>query len=106
MIKINFIYIIGKIIDLFMSAYIQYQQNQIIKHIQFCGTNSQIAYPFQIRGRENIVLGNDVSIGLNATLFCTRAKIVFHDKSFSGPNLTIITGDHPYIIGEYMYDLR
>lgn len=60
------------------------------------GQDSSVAYPFNIIGAENLEIGNDVSIGNNSTIYCTRAKCVFRDHSFTGPNLTIITGNHAF----------
>ena len=72
-----------------------------------CGSESVIAYPFTVSGNmSNLILGKDVSIGPGATLYTKYAKIIIGDKSFSGPNLTIITGDHPYLKGIYMRDIR
>ena len=39
-------------------------------------------------------MGHDVYLGPGATLLTTRAKIIVGDYVMSGPNLTIITGDH------------
>lgn len=54
-----------------------------------------------------IHIGNHVSLGSGSTIFATRAHCYIGDKTFSGPNLTIMTGDHPYDIkGNYMLDCR
>lgn len=39
-------------------------------------------------------MGHDVYLGTGTTLLTTRAKIQVGDYVMSGPNLTIITGDH------------
>lgn len=65
-----------------------------------------IVPPFTIMGAKNIHIGRDVSIGRDALFMSARAKIYIGDKSFSGPGLTIITGDHPYLVGSYMRDIR
>ena len=53
-------------------------------------------------GEQNLFIDDDVSIGPNATIYCTRAKCIFGQHSFTGPNLTIITGDHAYWVGTPM----
>jgi len=78
----------------------------ILQSFAVVSEGCSIAYPFNILGAKNIYLGRDVSIGSAATLFSKNAKIYFGDKSFSGPNLTIITGDHAYYVGKYMADCR
>ena len=83
------------------------KQTRLMNSLGECGVNSVIAYPFIAAGNmSHIKLGNDVSIGPGATLYTKYAHIIIGDKSFSGPNLTIITGDHPYSIGHYMRDIR
>lgn len=39
-------------------------------------------------------MGHDVYLGPGTTLLTTRAKIQIGDYVMSGPNLTVITGDH------------
>ena len=73
------------------------KQQHLINSLGECGVNSVIAYPFTTAGdMSHIKLGKDVSIGPGATLYTKYANIIIKDKSFSGPNLTITTGDHPY----------
>lgn len=76
------------------------------KKLGKCGSRSVIEYPFTVAGSMQIELGQDVSIGPGATLYTKYAKIIIGDKSFSGPHVTIITGDHPYLVGQYMRDIR
>lgn len=48
----------------------------------------------EIAGAGNIYMGHDVYLGPGTTLLTTRAKIQIGDYVMSGPNLTVITGDH------------
>lgn len=81
------------------------------------GVGSSVGYPFNIVGvnvyehfdnpndAKNIHIGNGVALGAGITMFATRAKIYIGDKTFTGPNVTIMTGDHPFDIkGAYMAD--
>lgn len=43
-----------------------------------------------------------ISIGVNSTIYTTRAKLVIKKHFVSGPNLTIITGDHHYMVGRFL----
>ena len=56
---------------------------------------------------QNIYIGNNVSIGMNALLMSTMAKIKINDNVMFGPGVTIITGDHRTdVIGEYMINVQ
>ncbi len=59
-----------------------------------CGENVTIGRRSEVAGAQNITVGHDVYLGPGATLLTTRARIVVGDWVMSGPNLTIITGDH------------
>lgn len=59
-----------------------------------CGKNVTLGRRSEIAGVENIYMGHDVYLGAGTTLLTTRAKIRIGDYVMSGPNLTIITGDH------------
>ena len=96
--------IIGKWVALLYRVYCSYCVFEVLKKVKNGG--GKIGYPFRISHPHNVEIGKDVSIGSGATFLCQRAKIVFMRKSFSGPNLTIVTGDHPYLKGFYMRDIR
>ena len=42
------------------------------------------------------------SIGVNATIFTTRAKVIIKQHFVAGPGLTIITGDHMPVLGRFI----
>lgn len=55
----------------------------------------------------NVVVGNDVSIGADSMLMCTRAKIIIGDHVMTGPKVTLITGGHRIdLIGRYMTTVK
>lgn len=64
------------------------------KSFAACGDNVTLGRRFEIAGESNISMGHDVYLGPGATLLTTRAKIRLGNYVMSGPNLTIITGDH------------
>lgn len=71
-----------------------------------CGTSVHIAEQSNIKGNENIFIGNNVSIGPRALLWTTKAKIIIKDKVIIGPWLSIITGNHKIdFVGKYMADV-
>lgn len=84
----------------------QYMSLWIKQRLGKAGKNAIINYPFKVIGEQNIFLEDNVSIGSGATIFTKNAKITIGLKSFSGPNLTMISGDHPYLPSIYMRDIR
>lgn len=54
---------------------------------------------------ENISIGSDVYIGPGALFMASLAEITIGNKVLFGPNVTIITGDHPLALnGKYIFD--
>ena len=71
-----------------------------------CGKNVHVAEKSDIKGNENVYIGNDVTIGPRSLLWTTGAKIFIKEKVIIGPGLSIITGDHKIdIVGKYMADV-
>ncbi len=71
-----------------------------------CGKNVHIAEKSDIKGNENIYIGDDVAIGPRSLLWTTGAKIFIKDKVIVGPGLSIITGNHRInVVGKYMADI-
>lgn len=59
-----------------------------------------------VSGAENIIAGEPISIGPNCIIYTTRAKLIIKSHFVSGPNLTIITGDHHYVVGKFLDDIK
>lgn len=91
-----------------------YETRSIESTFAAFGKNSHIGYPFLIRGTNEytpgvkyIHIGDGVSLGSGVTIFATRAHLYIGNRSFSGPHLTIMTGDHPADIkGKFIADNR
>ena len=59
-----------------------------------------------IKGLENLSIGDGTSIPKGSTIYCTGAQLTIGKKVLFGPNPTIITGDHRIdIVGKYMIDV-
>ena len=112
-----FISVIGCIANKINSIYSIWSTNQIASTFAHIGKGSHVGYPFLISGvnvyerfehendAKNISIGDYVSLGSGITMYATRAKIYIGDKTFTGPNVTIMTGDHPSDIkGAYIVD--
>jgi acetyltransferase-like isoleucine patch superfamily enzyme len=81
------------------TIYLQYFKYSKRSKFGHMATTAKIGFPVFISNAANIELHNNVSIGPNAVLYATLAKITIKDNSFAGPHLTIITGDHMSVIG-------
>jgi acetyltransferase-like isoleucine patch superfamily enzyme len=79
-----------------------YYKTQKLKKVLGGGGKRNINYPFIVAGAENIQMAENVSIGPGATIYTTGAKLIIKQHVISGPNLTIITGDHKYIAGRWL----
>lgn len=95
-----FMKIAGTLLERLAAIYYTYKSKKINKLIG--GGNRRILYPYTIAGSENIIMGENVTVGIGSTIFTTGAKLVFKGHFISGPHLTIITGDHMSVIGKYI----
>lgn len=64
-----------------------------------------IQYPFHVNGISNISMPETSSFGIGSCIFTTKAKLVIGEYVISGPNLTIITGDHYYVPKRWLKSL-
>ena len=101
-IKDSFAYILGWFVSKLMAAYAIYDSSNILKKVRGYGVHRRIAYPFKIRGAENIFLEDYVNIWPNCTIYTTQAKLYVKEHVIVGPNLTVITGDHKYEVGSFV----
>ncbi len=91
-----------------------YETHNVIKTFAEFGKKSHLGYPFLIRGINDLTPGvkyihisDGVSLGAGVTIYATRAHVYIGKRSFSGPHLTIMTGDHPAdIVGKFIADNR
>ena len=59
-----------------------------------------------IKGIENLSVGDGSLIPKGSTFYCTRAELIIGNKVVFGPKPTIITGDHRIdIIGKHIIDV-
>jgi len=97
---------VGSFMQKILIVHNVFMNQWIKKKLGKVGYNAQIHYPFNIVGIQNIYLDDYVSIGKGSTIYSSDARIFIGKKSFSGPNLTMVSGDHAYVIGEYMLDIK
>lgn len=59
-----------------------------------------------LKGLENLSIGNSTSIPKGSTFYCTKAPLIIGKKVVFGPKPTIITGDHRIdILGKHIIDV-
>ena len=110
---------LGNLLVKIHSLYVHVITKDCISTFATFGKGSSLAYPFSVSGvnryekfnnandAKNIFIGKGVKLGQYITMYATRAKIIIGDRTFTGPNVTIMTGDHPYDIkGRYIADNR
>lgn len=75
--------------------------------MKHCGKNVYLRpMSSDIKGIENISIGDDTSIPKGSTFYCTRAELRIGRRVIFGPKPTIITGDHRIdIIGKFIVDV-
>lgn len=101
----SYIYIIEEFVR--KVFYKVFRESVIKSSFGKCGKNVHIAEKCDIKGIENIFIGNDVAIGPRSLLWTTGAKIFIKDKVIIGPGLSIITGNHRInVVGKYMADIK
>lgn len=65
------------------------------KCFKYCGEGVYLRpSKSDIKGVQNMSIGNNVSIPKGATLYSTDANLIIKDNVIFGPKPTIITGDH------------
>ena len=77
------------------------------KNMKHCGKDVHFRpMSSDIKGLENLSIGDYTSIPKGSTFYCTRAELIIGNKVIFGPNPTIITGDHRIdIVGKYIIDV-
>lgn len=77
------------------------------RSMKHCGKNVYLRpMSCDIKGVENLSIGDGTLIPKGSTFYCTRAELIIGNKVVFGPKPTIITGDHRIdIIGKHIIDV-
>lgn len=75
---------------------------------RFGGRGSNFRFdPMGTYSYESIFIGDDVNLGVGATLLATRSKIVIGNHVLFGPGVTIRGGNHRFdIVGRYIDSIQ
>ena len=93
-------HIIGWLMQKLYNCFASYKNEHISKALG--GKDRIIQYPYHISGVNNMIVGPSVNIGQRAMIMTTRAKLIIKGHFVSGPNLTVITGDHMPMVGRFL----
>lgn len=102
--KTYLLYFVGLFISYLRKCYVFYRSKKI--NVLLGGGRRRIIYPFVVEGVENIQMAEDSSIGPGSTIYTTGAKLIIKQHVITGPNLTVITGDHKYILGRWLDSVK
>lgn len=77
------------------------------RSMKYCGKGVYLRpLSSDIKGLENLSIGDGTSIPKGSTFYCTEAPLTIGRKVIFGPHPTIITGDHRTdLIGKYIMDV-
>lgn len=68
-----------------------------------CGKNVVVSPGVNVVGWDNIIIGDNVSLGYNMHIMSTKAKVIIGDHIMFAPNVSVISGGHRIdMIGRYM----
>ena len=75
--------------------------------MKYCGKGVFIRpMSSDIKGLENLSIGDGTLIPKGSTFYCTRASLTIGSKVIFGPKPTIITGDHRIdLVGKHIIDI-
>lgn len=72
-----------------------------------CGKNVYMGPKVMINGYDHLYLGNDVSLGTETKILCTRADLKIGNHVIFGPGVTVVTGNHRIdMIGRYIDSIK
>ena len=93
-------YFIGYFFSVAYNLFCSYKERKINRLLG--GGCRFVYYPYHIQGIQNIIAEDNISIGIGSTIYTTKAKVYIRNHFVSGPNLTIISGDHMPIVGRFI----
>ncbi len=97
MLHYRFLTLTRKILNRLIRFHIWLELNELRAGLASVGKNVEIVYPFDIRGKEFITIGNDVFIGPRVLMGAAKgAEILIEDAVMFGPEVKLIGGDHRY----------
>jgi len=90
--------------NLFLSALNSIYRNYFFakrRKFGFIHPSAKIRFPALIKGIENVHIHENSHIMGSSKLITTKAKFILKKNSGAAEGLTVITGTHPYKIGEF-----
>lgn len=91
------------VLSAFNSLYRNYFQVRRAR-FGYIAKNARVRFPMLIKGIENVFLYERTHILGHSMLIATHAKFIMKKNSASAEGLTVITGSHPFVVGEVFLD--
>jgi len=89
--------------NLFLSSLNGFYRNYFkVKRSKFgyIDSSSRVRFPILIKGINNVFLYENTHIMGHSKIITTQAKFIMKKNSASAEGLTIVTGNHPSVVGE------
>ena len=90
--------------NLFLSALIGIYRNYFKtrrRNFGYISPTARIRFPISIKGIENVFMYDDTLIMGNSLIIATKAKFILKKNSRASEGLTVVTGNHPLVKGEW-----
>ena len=63
--------------------------------------SARVRFPILIKGIENVYLYENTHILGHSVIITTKAKFIMKKNSATAEGLTVVTGNHPFFVGEF-----
>jgi acetyltransferase-like isoleucine patch superfamily enzyme len=90
--------------NLFLSAFVGIYRNYFNtkrRKFGYIHPSARVRFPIIIKGIENIFMYEETFVLGNALIITTKAKFIMKKYSSASEGLTVVTGNHPFVKGEW-----
>lgn len=90
--------------NLFLSAIIGIYRNYFKvrrRRFGYIHPSARVRFPILIKGIENVYMHENTHIMGNSLIISTKAKFIIKKNSAASEGLTVVTGNHPMVRGEW-----
>lgn len=94
-------------LNLFLTSITNFYRNYFQvrrKKFGYIDKTSRVRFPALIKGIENVYLYEHTHILGNSTILATKAKFVMKQKSGAAEGLTVVTGNHFPVLGQFILE--
>lgn len=94
-------------LNLFLSAWVGIYRNYFKvrrRKFGYIHPSARVRFPILIKGIENVYMYENTHIMGNSLIISTKAKFVMKKNSAASEGLTVVTGNHPMVRGEWFLE--